>query len=175
MTCISCSVKPNCAKGQGEISPLQNGKATTCPARGLAPTSLFTPAKIITLKLGLHLSLLTSFLYTSLLHNLVAGTLGDDLPAFSEPGGKEEEPGEAQKCLPSTLELPALSEGSFIPILQMKLRLRKFSCLVRGHPASKWWRPFSQSRIGVALRVADTPSTGRKIQVRAFLGRKGYT
>lgn len=45
-------------------------KSPTYPARELAPTFLFVPSKIITLKLRLKLSLLISFLYTSLLLTL---------------------------------------------------------------------------------------------------------
>ena len=80
-----------------------------CPTRELTPTFPFAPSMIITLKLGLNLSLLTSFLYTSLLLNLMAGKSGNDIPVFSEPGGKGEEPGEAQEGTPaSALELTAL-------------------------------------------------------------------
>lgn len=103
-----------------------------CPTRELTPTFPFAPSMIITLKLGLNLSLLTSFLYTSLLLNLMAGKSGNDIPVFSEPGGKGEEPGEAQEGTPaSALELTALRK--LHPYSTGKPRLHRFSCLVPAH------------------------------------------
>lgn len=64
------------------------------PARGLVLTSPFVPSKRITPKLGRKLSPLTSFLYTSLLFNLVAG---NELSMSSEPRGTGEELGEVQE------------------------------------------------------------------------------
>lgn len=64
------------------------------PARGLVPTSPFVPSKVIIPKLGRKLSPLTSFLYTSLFLNLVAG---NEFSMSPEPRGTGEELGKFRK------------------------------------------------------------------------------